>query len=160
MSFLHLVLSVVLISSLLGCAATRPQPQRYGMVIGLKPEAIERYEDLHANPWSGVLDQLDRSHLRDFSIWTIELHPGEHYLFGYFEYDGDDLEADMAVMAEDATTQKWWAETDPCQTPIPTAVEGEQWTMMREVFFHDRDRRGAPMMPAPVRPGADEASPE
>jgi L-rhamnose mutarotase len=160
MSTPRLASIVALLCTLLSCTATRSQPVRYGMVIGLKTEAIERYEDLHANPWPAVLDQLDRSHLRDFSIWTVELRPGEHYLFGYFTYDGDDFDADMAIMAEDAETKRWWLETDPCQVPIPTAGEGEQWTMMREVFFHDRGRRGAPLTPAPVRPGASEVTPE
>jgi L-rhamnose mutarotase len=119
------------------------------MIVGLKAEELQRYKQLHAEPWEGVLNQLDRSHIRNYSIWLVELRPGEHYLFGYLEYTGDDFDADMKAMGNDETTQKWWKETDPCQTPIPTARQGKQWVMMEEVFYHDRDRRNAPLMPPP-----------
>ena len=140
------------------CAGVQ-YPQRYGMVIGVKKEKLDDYKRLHANPWEGVLDQLDRSHFRNFSIWVAEVSPDEYLLFGYFEYDGDDFEADMAAMRNDATTQRWWKETDPCQKPVPTAGEGEQWVMMEEVFFHDPDRRGAPLMPPPGTFQAGKADP-
>ena len=142
--------------SLVGCqpaAEVSPSEakvvQRYGMVIGLKTEELQRYKQLHADPWEGVLNQLDRSNVRNYSIWLVELRPDEHYLFGYLEYTGDDFDADMKTMGDDETTRRWWKETDPCQTPIPSAGEGEQWVMMEEVFYHDRDRRGAPLMPQP-----------
>ena len=123
--------------------------QRYGMVVGLKKEEVQRYKQLHAEPWEGVLNQLDRSNVRNYSIWLVELRPDEHYLFGYLEYTGDDFDGDMKAMGDDETTRRWWKETDPCQTPIPTAGAGEHWVMMEEVFYHDRDRRGAPLMPPP-----------
>lgn len=130
-----------------GCQAAAPQ--RYGMVIGLKEDQVQAYQELHANAWPGVLAQLDRSHLRNFSIWLIEFKPGEHVLFACFEYDGDDFEADMAAMGDDETTRRWWKLTDPMQKPIPTAGADEQWVMMKEVFYHDADHPGAPLMPPP-----------
>jgi len=149
----RLALLIALVAcTMIGCA-TAPQPvERYAMVIRLKKEKLERYKQLHADPWQGVLEQCDRSHLRNFSIWLVELRPDEFYLFGYFEYDGDDLEADMARMADDAETQRWWKQTDPCQVPIDTAREAEHWVMMEEVFYHDKATPGAPLMPKPSRP--------
>lgn len=113
-----------------------PQPERYAMVVGLKPEKIEYYKKLHAEPWSSVLGQITRSNIQNYSIHMVELKPGEYYLFGYFEYTGEDFESDMQVMAADAETVRWWKETDPCQYPIETAKEGDGWTMMEEVFYH------------------------
>ncbi len=55
----------------------------------------------------------------------------------YFEYVGKDFAADMAKMAADTCTQKWWSETDPCQEPIATAKDGDWWTTMEEVFHND-----------------------
>ncbi len=127
------------------------RPKRYGMVIGIKKEKMDYYKALHKNPWKGVLDRIDRSHLRNFSIWLVEYRNDEYLLFGYFEYDGDDFEKDMKAMADDPVTQKWWKETDPCQVPIPSAKPGEHWVMMEEVFFHDKDSPGAPLMPPPGR---------
>jgi len=42
--------------------------------------------------------------------------------------------ADMARMAEDPKTQEWWTHTDPCQSPLTSGAQGEQWSMMEEVF--------------------------
>jgi len=113
-----------------------PQPKRYAMVIGMKPEKIEYYKKLHAEPWPGVLKKITQSKIKNYSIHMVELKQGEYYLFGYLEYTGDDFEADMQAMADDAETVRWWKETDPCQTPIETAKEGDQWSMMQEVFYH------------------------
>ena len=59
------------------------------------------------------------------------------YLFAYFEYVGEDLEADMAKMADDPETQRWWKETDPCQKRLPGTPEGQQWLKISEVFHTD-----------------------
>ncbi len=115
--------------------ATGP-PRRYGMVIGLKSEKIEYYKKLHAEAWEGVLDQITKSHIHNYSIYVVELRPDEYYLFSHFEYTGDDFDRDMRKMGEDAETLRWWRETDPCQYPISTAEEGDTWTRMEELFYH------------------------
>lgn len=135
--------AVLLAVLLLGC---RQAPQRYAMVIGVKAEKLDEYRALHADPWQGVLAQIDRSNLSNFSIWHVEESPGRHLLFAYFEYVGDDFNADMKAMGDSQITQKWWRLTDPCQIPIPTAKSGEQWVMMQEVFYRDASRPGAPLM--------------
>jgi len=119
-----------------GCSPSESAPgKRFAMVIGLKPDKIERYKELHADPWPGVLARISECNIRNYSIHLAELEPGKHYLFGYFEYVGDDFLADMNKMAADEETVRWWAETDPCQTPIATAGEGTKWAEMEEVFF-------------------------
>lgn len=106
--------------------------QRFAMVIGIKPEKIKEYKELHANAWPGVLAALKKANVRNYSIYLKDTT-----LFGYLEYDGDDFEADMAKVAEDETTQEWWSYTDPCQVPWATAKEGEHWAYMEEVFHMD-----------------------
>jgi L-rhamnose mutarotase len=115
----------------------RPSVQRYGMIIGLKPEKIAYYRKLHAATWPGVLKMIKECHIQNYSIYLKEVEPGKFFLFSYFEYTGDDFEADMAKMAADPTTQKWWKETDPCQLPIPTHGPKEFWSRMEEVFHTD-----------------------
>lgn len=58
-------------------------------------------------------------------------------LFAYFEYVGDDYAGDMARMAADPQTRKWWTYTDPMQEPLVDQEAGEWWTIMREVFHVD-----------------------
>ena len=111
--------------------------ERYGMVIGIKPEKIEYYKKLHAAAWPGVLAKIKECHIRNYSIYFREVEKGQFLLFSYFEYTGGDSEADMARMAADPETQRWWKETDPCQTPIPTRGEKEFWSRMEEAFHLD-----------------------
>lgn len=107
--------------------------QRMGMVIGIKPEKISTYRDLHAQAWPQVLAKMTEGNIRNFSIF---LHEAECLLFGYWEYHGSDLEKDMALVAADLKTQEWWALTDECQRPLPGRAESEHWAMMKEVFYH------------------------
>jgi L-rhamnose mutarotase len=110
--------------------------QRFGMVIGLKKDMVDRYNELHANPWPEINAMIKRCNIRDYSIYECELD-GKLYLFSYFEYVGDDFKKDMAVMAADAKTRQWWAETDPCQIRLPGTPEGEQWLKIQEVYHLD-----------------------
>ncbi|HVK25859.1 MAG TPA: L-rhamnose mutarotase [Actinokineospora sp.] len=106
--------------------------QRYAAVIRLRPEKEQQYRDLHADAWPDVLRTLSVANIRNYSIF---LRDG--FLFSYFEYVGDDFDADMARMAADPVTRQWWELTDPCQRPVDTAEPGQWWAPMTEVFHHD-----------------------
>ncbi len=106
--------------------------KRYGWVIKVRPEMLEEYKKLHANAWPDVLAQIKRSNIRNYSIFYRD-----GYLFSYLEYTGDDFEADMADMAADEITQKWWAVCKPCQQPVETADPDDWWADMEEVFHLD-----------------------
>lgn len=106
--------------------------RRFGQIIGLKPEQIEAYERLHAAVWPDVLATIAACNIRNYSIFRHD-----DLLFAYFEYHGDDYEADMAKMAADPGTQGWWSWTAPMQVPVETREPGEWWTTMKEVFHTD-----------------------
>jgi L-rhamnose mutarotase len=108
--------------------------QRMGMVIGLKPEKVAEYKKLHADVWPGVLSKIKGCNI---SNYTIFLREPENLLFGYWEYHGDDFEADAAKMAADPETQRWWDVCMPCQAPLETRKPGEWWAMMEDVFHLD-----------------------
>ena len=108
--------------------------QRMAMVIGIKPEKIDEYKELHANAWPEILDQISQCNIRNYSIFLRE---PENLLFGYWEYHGSDFAVDAAKMAEHPKTKDWWALTDLCQTPLETRADTEWWAMMEEVFHHD-----------------------
>lgn len=108
--------------------------KRYGMVIGLRPEKIAEYKQLHAAVWPAVLQQIAASHIQNYSIYLRTLPDGQPYLFSYFEYTGSDFAADMTRMAADPTTQRWWACCQPCQQPLADRAAGEWWSSMEEVF--------------------------
>jgi L-rhamnose mutarotase len=106
--------------------------RRYAQLVGIKPEAIEEYIRIHAEVWPGVLATIHACNIRNYSIF---LH--EQTLFAYFEYIGDDYEADMARMAADPVTQQWWTMTNPMQVPLPDRPEGSWWMPIPEVFHTD-----------------------
>jgi L-rhamnose mutarotase len=111
--------------------------KRYGMVIGLRPEKLAEYKQLHAAVWPDVLKMIHACNIRNYSIYLRQLDDGQHYLFSYFEYIGEDFAADMARMAADATTQRWWAVCKPCQKPLEGRATDEWWAGMEEVFHQD-----------------------
>ena len=108
--------------------------ERIAKIIRLKPEAIDEYKKIHAEVWPGVLQTIADCHIKNYSIFLRE---PENLLFAYFEYHGTDFAADMARMAEDETTRRWWTITDPMQTPLETASEGEWWASTEMVFHQD-----------------------
>lgn len=114
--------------------------KRFGMVIGIRPERIAEYKRLHAAVWPQVLAQIGRSHIRNY---TIYLREPENLLFSHFEYDGPDYAADMAALAADPETQRWWALCMPCQEALPTRRAGEHWALMEEVFHYAGDAPAA-----------------
>jgi L-rhamnose mutarotase len=139
---LYVVIALVVIAAaailvLLASRSSVGRVQRYGTVIGIKPEKIDYYRKLHAAVWPGVLAKIKECHIRNYSIYLREVEKGQYLLFSYFEYTGDDYAADMAKMAADPETQRWWKETDPCQSPIPTRGEKEFWSRMEEAFHTD-----------------------
>lgn len=108
--------------------------QRMGMVIGLNADKVAEYRELHANVWPGVLKMITACNIRNYSIFLKE---PENLLFGYWEYHGEDFEADAARMAADPETQLWWDVCMPCQAPLDTRKDGEWWAMMEDVFHLD-----------------------
>lgn len=106
--------------------------QRFGSVLRVKPEAVDRYRAYHADVWPEVLDTIRRCNIRNYSIFLKD-----GYLFSYYEYHGADHQADMARMAADPKTQEWWSIMTPMQDPLPTRKEGEWWAEMEEVFHMD-----------------------
>jgi len=106
--------------------------KRYGSVIGVHPEKLEEYKKLHAAAWPDVLKMITECNIRNYSIYYYD-----GLLFSYFEYIGNDYEADMAKMAADPVTQKWWDVCKPCQKPLENRKEGEWWAGAEEVFHAD-----------------------
>ncbi len=68
--------------------------KRYGSVIRLRPEKREEYKKLHAEVWPGVLRMIKECNLQNYSIYYKD-----GFLFSYYEYVGENYEADMAKMA-------------------------------------------------------------
>ena len=106
--------------------------KRFGQMIRLKHGEIKKYVEYHANPWPGVNAKLKEANIGRYSIYLKD-----EILFAYFEYSGIDYEKDMALIASDPTTLKWWDLVKPLMLPLPTRADGEFWADMEEVFHLD-----------------------
>lgn len=103
--------------------------KRFGQMIQLKPEFKTEYLQLHKNPWPEVNQVIKACNITNYTIFLKD-----NLLFAYFEYTGDDFDADMKKMGESEVTKRWWKKTDPCQIPIDTARLGEWWSTMEEIY--------------------------
>jgi len=132
----RLTAAVLVLLAIIACGCNR-EVQRYGSVIGIPKENIPEYARLHADVWPGVLKQIKAGNIDNYSIYLGEFEKDSFYLFGYFEYTGNNFDADMARMADDKTTQDWLSHIKPLQKPLPTRKTGEHWADWEEVFHHD-----------------------
>lgn len=135
MKTLKLLVACALLLAVGFAAGTRhAQTRRVGMVIGIKPEKLAQYKALHADTNSGVRDLLSKYHMKNFSIYMQKLNDGKPYLFGYYEYDGPDYDADMARLAKEQRNADWLAVTDPMQVPLRGYTT---WAQMEQVYHND-----------------------
>ncbi|MCW8113874.1 L-rhamnose mutarotase [Yersinia intermedia] len=106
--------------------------RRFGCIVKVRPEKLDYYKQLHANPWPEVNAMIKECNLHNFSIYYKN-----GLLFSYLEYIGDDYELDQNKMAAHLETQEWWRETAPCQMTIEGEPEGTLWVEMEEIYHLD-----------------------
>jgi len=106
--------------------------KRIASVVGVRPSEIEEYERIHEEVWPSVLSMLKKANVQNFSIYRYE-----HLLFSYMEYTGNDYEADMAAIAADPETQRWWQITKPMQSTVAEVAPGQWWHELPEKFHLD-----------------------
>jgi len=103
--------------------------KRFGQIIGVDQSKFKDYEQYHAAVWPEVLEMISKCNITNYSIFHKD-----GLLFAYFEYVGNDFDADMSRMAADPKTQEWWDVMKPMQQPLENRAEGEWWANMEEVF--------------------------
>ena len=108
--------------------------KRIGMVIKIKPEKIDEYKALHSDSHQGVRHLLQKYNMRNFSIYMKQLEDGNYYEFAYYEYTGNDYEADMAKLAKEPENIEWLSKCDAMQIPLN---DEKSWTIMEEIFYND-----------------------
>jgi L-rhamnose mutarotase len=125
------VLLVAMMIILIGCA--HQKVKRVGMVVGIRPEKIDQYKALHADDNPGVRDLLTKYNMHNFSIFMHEID-GKYYEFGYYEYTGDDFEADMAKLDAEPRNKQWLEICDPMQVPLKGY---DSWAVMEQVYYNE-----------------------
>lgn len=111
----------------------KKEVKRVGMVIKLNPDYINEYKDLHSDSNAGVRDLLTEANMHNFSIFLVQLDDGNWYEFGYYEYTGDDFDADMAKLDKHPRNIEWLKICDPMQIPLEGS---EGWVEMEQIYFN------------------------
>ncbi len=127
------ILGVLAVVALCSTGCEQKQVKRVGMVIGVKPEKIAEYKALHADSNPGVRDLLSKYHMKNFNIFMCRFDDGKYYEFGYYEYDGDNYEADMAALAAEPRNTEWLKICDPMQIPFRGQTS---WSQMERVYYN------------------------
>lgn len=104
--------------------------KRIGEVVKIKPECLEDYKIHHADPWPGINEMIKKCNIQNYSIFQH----GD-YLFAYYEYVGDDFDADMKKMEEDPVSQRWEVLMRSMMNPVEKDKDG--WTGMNEIYHLD-----------------------
>ena len=101
--------------------------QRFGDVIRVPAEKYAEYVEKHDNIWPSIVEMMRQANIVNFTIFHRD-----GYLFKYYEYVGDDYEADMAVMDNSPVMQEWWKYSKPC---FVGHDKGEYYEDLQEVFY-------------------------
>ena len=101
--------------------------KRFIMHSDLKPEKVDDYIALHAEPWPELLELIAKCNIHNYSI---SIRGTE--LYTYYEYTGADYDADMAVMDNSPVMQRWWTFSKPC---FLHHDEGHYYDDLREIFY-------------------------
>jgi len=101
--------------------------KRFIMHSDLKPEKVEDYIKLHADPWPDLLEVIRSCHIRNYSI---SIRGTELYTF--YEYYGEDYDEDMKLMEESPVMQKWWTFSKPC---FLHHDQGVYYDDLKEIFY-------------------------
>lgn len=101
--------------------------KRFIMHSDLKPEKVQDYIKLHAEPWPELLQLIADCHIHNYSIAIRGTE-----LYTYYEYIGEDYEEDMAVMDSSLVMQKWWKYSKPC---FLHHEKGIYYDDMQEIFY-------------------------
>lgn len=92
-----------------------PRPTQRAQLTSLALAPLIAHPQLHAQAWPGILKALERAHFTNYSIF----HYAElSMLVGYWEWTGEDWEADMESVARDEETRRWWQVTDGLQESL------------------------------------------
>lgn len=101
--------------------------RRFGQHAVLKPEKVEEYVALHAAVWPEILQIISDCNMTNYSIFIDGID-----LFCYFEYVGEDYEADCKKMEDNPKMQEWWTHTKPC---FAGHDKQEYYLDWKEIFY-------------------------
>ncbi len=109
---------------------------RYCFSLQVRPDRMEEYVERHRTVWPEMLDALEETGWRNYSLFLRE----DGLLIGYVE--SDDLVAAQAAMAATEVNARWQAEMAPYFTQLEGAPDEGGFVLLHEVFNLDDQLEG------------------
>jgi L-rhamnose mutarotase len=104
--------------------------KRVGMTWRVAPEHWEEYKQIHLNPWPELVTAIQEIGIHNYNIFAFGTR-----LFSYMEFDGDDLDAAMAALAQTEVKKKWDAEVTVWVESEAGDGAGVQFLELERVFY-------------------------
>lgn len=105
--------------------------KRMMQMIGVKPECLECYKQLHKEIWPHIVERLKERNIQNYTISYLD---GK--LISYMEYVGEDYESDMKK-PRDEEEERWQELCSSMQEVLPGCPSGTRWWNADEVFHMD-----------------------
>ena len=103
-------------------------PERVCFQLQVDPDRLDEYRARHAAVWPEMLDALDSTGWRNYSLFLR----GDGMLIGYFETD--DLQASLDGMAATEVNARWQAEMAELFLDLDGAAPDTGFLRLDEVF--------------------------
>lgn len=112
--------------------------KRVIQLIGVRPEKLHQYIDLHNHIPPEVVAAIHNANLRNYSIFLWN-----HQLIAYMEYVGDAYEEDLRRLSQSEVMRRWQSICDTMQVPYGQGDSSARWMDATEIFhlepFPDSD---------------------
>jgi len=104
---------------------------KIGTAVGIRPEHIDRYCELHANPWPEVLAENRNAGRCNYSIFLLRQC---NLLFSYYEQTGADRPGGAERVAVNPVMQDWLRLCRSYQVRLVPGEGPRLWADMERIF--------------------------
>ena len=116
---------------------------RYCFSLQVRPDRLEEYAERHRAVWPEMLQALQQSGWRDYSLFLRE----DGLLIGYVE--SDDLDAARAAMAATEVNARWQAQMSELFSGAEGRPPDESFHLLTEVFHLEDQLDRVPLATEP-----------
>jgi L-rhamnose mutarotase len=106
--------------------------KRVGFLLKVREDKIEEYKKHHKNVWPAMVEALQRTGWKNYSLFLRE----DGLLFGYFETP-DSFQAALGGMANEEINARWQEFMAPYFENLSGAHADESMIELEEVFHID-----------------------
>lgn len=104
--------------------------KRVGMTWQVDPAHWDEYKQIHLNPWSDLIREIQAVGIHNYSIFAFGTR-----VFAYMEIDGDDPYSALSKLATTDVKKKWDQEVTVWVLPEAQEGTGVQFMELEPIFY-------------------------